>query len=713
MKQVLQDRRTGDIIVAELPAPQRVDGHLLVEVRASVISAGTEGVLVAATGRSLWQRIAEKPELLKKGVDTLKARGLAALRNQIESKYAGYEPLGYSCAGVVREGDPAAAGLAPGGRVACGGIGFASHAETILVPHRLCARVPDNVDDETAAYATLGAIAMQGVRQAGVVLGEHVAVIGLGLVGLLTAQVLRAAGCTVTGIDPAPAARARGKANGCAATTDRDGAREAVLQATRGLGADAVLICAATEASDPVVLAGELARSRGRVVMVGATGMELPRELYFRKELTFALSRSYGPGRYDPTYEEAGVDYPPDYVRFTEQRNLQAFLDLAAVGAISVSALTTHRFSIADAPQAYALLRDPAVERAGILLTYAEKPAPAAPAAVRAPATRPAGTPGISFIGAGGYAENVLLPLLRESGAALRGVAARRPDRAASAGARFGFAFHTADPGAILDDPDTHAVFIASRHDSHAAYTIAALNAGKHVWTEKPLVLREDELERVAAALDASSHVLAVGFNRRFSPLTAKLKAWLPPGSPWMATIRVNAGHLPPEHWTQDPAAGGGRLLGEGCHFLDYLCHLADAPPVRVHSEALRSERRDLPAASNFAITVSFRNGAVGQLLYASEGAASLPKERIEVFCGGRAAVLEDFHRLTLHDARGQTDASLARQDKGQVEMLRAFLAALRGAEFPLTRDAILTTARLTLAAQRSLERGEPVALQA
>ena len=714
MKQVLQDRRSGGGIVAALPAPQRVPGHLLVDVRASVISAGTEGALVAATGRSLWQRIADKPDLLKKGVETLKARGLGALRNQIEAKYAGYEPLGYSCAGVVRESDPAADGLASGSRVACGGIGFANHAESILVPHRLCARIPDNVDNETAAYATLGAIAMQGVRQAGVALGEHVTVIGLGLVGLLAAQLLRAAGCTVTGIDPSPAARARGNANGCAATTDRDGAREAVMHATRGIGADAVLICAATDASDPVVLAGELARSRGRVIMVGATGMELPRELYFRKELTFALSRSYGPGRYDPTYEEEGIDYPPDYVRFTEQRNMQAFLDLAAAGAISVSALTTHRFALDDAPKAYALLRDSTVERAGILLTYAATRAPAAPLAIRAPSPPPTGTPGISFIGAGGYAENVLLPLLREiGGVALRGVAARRPDRAASAGARFGFAFHTSDPQAIMNDPDTHAVFIASRHDSHAAYTAAALKAGKQVWTEKPLVLREEELEQVAAALEQTDRLLAVGFNRRFSPLTARLKAWLPAGCPWMATIRVNAGHLPPEHWTQDPALGGGRLLGEGCHFLDYLCHLADSPPVRVHTEALRSERRDIPAASNFAVTVTFQNGSVGQLLYAAEGAASLPKERVEVFCGGRAAVLDDFHRLTLYDARGQTDASITRQDKGQAEMLRMFIAALRGADFPLSRQEILSTARLTLAAQRSLEHGEPVSVLA
>lgn len=714
MKHVLQDKKTGQIVVADLPVPARTEGALLVRVHASVISAGTEGAMVAATGRTLLQRVADKPDLIRKGLQTLKTRGLDGLRSQIEGKYSGYEALGYSCAGEVMESDPTASGIRPGQHVACGGIGYANHAEVVAVPHRLCAIVPDNVDSETAAYATLGAIAMQGFRQSGATLGENVAVIGLGLVGLLAAQLLRAAGCRVIGIDPSASARRRGMACGCIAAVDNAQANESTLEATRGLGADAVLICAATSSSDPVALAGEIARSRGRVVMVGATGMEIPREQYYRKELSFLLSRSYGPGRYDPTYEEAGIDYPADFVRFTEQRNLQSFLDLAAAGAISVKDITTHRFGIDDAANAYALLSDRTIERVGIVLQYPHEK----PLAAVAPPARPHGVTGrngIGFIGAGGYAEAVLLPELKHhDGVVLRGVCTRQPARAASAMARFGFAFTASDAEGVLADTETGTLFITTRHDSHADYALAALKARKHVWVEKPLALSLDQLHALRREHASSGVHLAVGFNRRFSPLSGMLRATIAPGSPVMIAYRVNAGHLPPEHWTQDAATGGGRLLGEGCHFLDYLCFLANAKPLTVNTAGLCSDRKDLPAASNFAVTVTFDNGSVGQLLYAAEGASSLPKERIEVFSGGTAAVLDDFVSLVLHTKRGERTERLRQQDKGQRAMITAFIAATQGrGEFPLSADAVLTSTLLTLAAQESLITGKPVDLAA
>lgn len=690
----------------DVPDPVRVPGRLLVRVSASVISAGTESALAAATGRSLLQRIADKPELLRKGWTTLRERGLRALQDQIESKYAGFEPLGYSCAGRVIEGDPEAPGLLAGTRVACGGIGYAMHAEQVVVPHRLCAHVPDSVDDETAAYATLGAIAMQGIRQARVEIGEHVVVVGLGLIGLLATQLLKAAGCRVIGVDPSEPARARAERNGCMRTADPAEAIAMVADLTRGVGADAILICAAAPDSGPVTLAGELARSRGRVVMVGSTGMEIPRELYFRKELTFSLSRSYGPGRYDPTYEEGGVDYPVDYVRFTEQRNMQAFLDLAAAGAISVANLTTHRFPLADAPKAYALLKDRAVDRAGIVLTYPAEPTLARTVNLREEKARAVGSPGVSLIGAGAYAGSVLLPMLREhADVALRGVAARRPDQAASMASRFGFAFSASGIEQLLDDRDTQVLFITTRHDSHADLAAAALAAGKHVWVEKPLALDEADLDRVRDAHAKCGGILAVGFNRRFSPLSAPLRALRESGGPALITIRVNAGRLPPTHWTQDPAIGGGRLLGEGCHFLDYLCFLTGSTPRSVFAAGIGSERVDLPARSNFNVTVAFADGSIGHLLYSSDGSVQMPKERVELFCGGKSGVLDDFRSLTIFDEKGAHTETLRAQDKGQRAMLAAFLEAVRGRKpFPVQPEEFFTSSRLTLAAQQSLD---------
>ncbi|HMP89041.1 MAG TPA: bi-domain-containing oxidoreductase [Kiritimatiellia bacterium] len=703
MKQVLQDRKSGRVNVVEVPEPQRGEGQLLVRVHASVISAGTESAMVAATGRSLLQRIADKPDLILKGIETVKSRGISGLRNQIEGKYAGYEALGYSCAGVVMETTTDASGIIAGTRVACGGIGYANHAEVISVPHRLCAIVPENVDDETAAYTTIGAIAMQGVRQACVSLGEHVVVIGLGLVGLLTVQLLRAAGCTVTGVDTSPSARNRGLGCGCRNAVDPASAHETVLQATRGIGADAILICASTTSNDPVALAGELSRSRGRVVMVGATGMEIPREQYFRKELSFTLSRSYGPGRYDTTYEEEGVDYPVDFVRFTEQRNMQAFLDLAATGAISIKDITTHRFALDYASGAYELLSDRNTDRVGILLEY---PKPTSPAKLsRSVQPTPIDKIGVSFIGAGNYSENVLLPGLRAiDGISLRCVATRQSAHAESVVSRFSFAYSATDAEKAIADNGTQAVFIATHHDTHAKYAISALAANKQVWVEKPLALTLEELEQVSQAMEQSSGRLVVGFNRRFSPLIQKLKSKLPAGSPVMINYRVNAGRLPPDHWTQNRDTGGGRLIGEGCHFIDLICHLAGSEPIMVYATGIKSERIDLPAESNFVVSITFRNGSVGQVVYASEGASSLSKERMEVFSGGLAAILEDYRTLNIYRGNGEESFKLKHQDKGQQAMLRAFIDSLRGkGEFPMTKQEVLTSSRVTLLAQQSL----------
>lgn len=718
MKQVLQNLKTGGIELVDVPPPTIEPGRILVRVEYSLLSAGTEGHQVASAAKTLVERALEKPQLIRKGLKTLGERGVAGLREQIAAKYEGYSSLGYSCAGRVIALGPDVTGIQPGQRVACGGIGYANHAEEVSIPVHLCALAPESLSAEAAAYATLGAIAMQGIRQTDVKLGEGVAVIGLGLVGLLTVQLLRAAGCVVIGVDPNENARKRAVSCGAVAATAPENAAAAVANATRGIGADAVIICAATTGSEPLDLAGQLARSRGRVTMVGLTGMELPREAYFRKELTFALSRSYGPGRYDPAYEEQGVDYPVDYVRFTEQRNLQAFLDLAAAGRLDMTALTTHRFALADAAKAYALLKEQGLDRAGIVLEY--------PAAKNsndwktARTTVPTSgkfsttTSGITLIGAGAHARATLLPLLkRREGVRLATVASRNSAQAASFVKQFGFSNATTDATAAATAPDSHAVFITTRHDSHAALATAALRAGKHVWVEKPLALDLSSLSEVEAAWRTRLDLrLVVGFNRPFSPLATWLRETFDPQAPIMMRYRVNAGMLPPSHWTNDPASGGGRLLGEGCHFLDFMRWFCNADATSVHTVALRAARADLPATANFAVNVSFADGSLGQLFYTSQGAPSLPKEHFEVSCGDRTGILDDFRAASVsHGQSAPVQKTLKAQDKGQAALLDAFLAAMEGSSSALNAESFLASSRLTLAAQASLERQTVIAL--
>jgi len=706
MKQVLQNLRTGGIEIVEVPSPVVEPGRLLVRVEASLISAGTESHQVQSASKSIIQRVIDKPRLIRKGWRTLVDHGLQGVQDQLAAHYQGYAALGYSCAGTVMACGPGVEGFQPGQRVACGGGGYAHHAEEISVPMHLAALIPGDVPAEAAAYATVGAIAMQGVRQAKTEIGEGVVVTGLGLVGQLTVQLLRAAGCTVIGIDPNEAARKRALAGGAIAVSDLDGAESCVSARTRGIGADAIIICAATADSSPIELAARIARSRARIVMVGATGMELPREIFFRKELSFTLSRSYGPGRYDPSYEEFGCDYPVDHVRFTEQRNMQSFLDLVAEESVDPGSLTTHRHDLADAVAAYGLLSDPSRDRVGIILRY--------PASERAtgPATRTtrvdlaaAGAGGgIGLIGAGGYARNVLMPVLKRSGEIrLAGIATRNGAQAASFGRQFGFAFTSTDPREVIQDSKCAAVIIATRHDSHASLATAALSAGKHVWVEKPLALNRAELKQVEAAFARTNRSLLIGFNRPFSPLSTWLRQQLDPQAPVMMRYRVQAGMLPANHWTNDPVIGGGRLLGEGCHFLDFMCWLCGSSPVTVHTAGIGGGRSDLPSSANFAVNVTFADGSVGQLFYTSQGAA-LPKEHFEVSCGNRTGVIDDFHRASVMTGAGKPrEKKLATQDKGQAEMLRYFTSIVQG-KTPRSAGRPFASSLLTLAAQESLQ---------
>jgi predicted dehydrogenase/threonine dehydrogenase-like Zn-dependent dehydrogenase len=715
MKQVLQDLKTGAVVVTDTPDPAPAPGRLLVRVQTSLLSAGTESAQVAKARQSLFAKIRQKPELLRKGLDEFRERGLEGIREKIASKYEGFGELGYSCAGtVVHCGDESAL-LAPGTLVACAGAGIANHSEFVSVPALLTAVAPEGVSAEAAAYATVGAIAMQGVRQANAQLGEYIAVIGLGLVGLLTAQLLRAAGCRVVGIDPAPSARQRALASGCDAAVGPAEALDATLALSGGVGADAVIICAATAESSPVEMAGKIARSRGRVVMVGATGMNIPREEYFLKELSFTLSRSYGPGRYDSRYEEEGRDYPIDHVRFTEQRNLRAFLELVQKQQVNPALLTTHRFPLAEAPAAYALLNNRAVDRAGIVLQYSEAPAAPEKFSIQiAPAKAvPEDTVGIGFIGAGAYAQGMLLPLLKKrSDVALRSVLTRNGSHALHAGKRFGFESAGTRVEDLLGNPAVNAVFITTRHDSHAELTCQALRAGKHVWVEKPLALSLEELREVARALRENNACrLVVGFNRPFSPDARFLFQRLGGAQSRLMHYRVNAGQVPADSWVNDPKLGGGRLLGEGCHFFDFLRRAAGAEAVSVQVEATSGGRADLPPTANFAANVSFANGSVGQLLYSAQGSPALPKEHFECFSGQNCGVLHDYRNAEFFVGSRREEAGRHAQDKGQAALLDAFIHSLRDGPPAMTPEEVLESSLLTLAAQQSLSQHQSVRL--
>ena len=716
MKQVLQDLKTGSVVVADTPDPAPARGRLLVRVQASLLSAGTESAQVAQGRQSLFERVRQKPRLIRQGLDELRERGLAGVREKLAGKFEGYAELGYSCAGTVVQGGDESGAVQPGSLVACAGVGHANHAEFVSVPALLTAPAPEGVEAEASAYTTVGALAMQGVRQSGARLGEYVAVIGLGLVGLLTVQLLRAMGCRVAGIDPSGQTHPRALASGCDVATGPDGALDAVQSLSQGLGADAVIICAATPASSPVELAGQLARSRGRVVMVGATGMTIPREDYFLKELSFTLSRSYGPGRYDRHYEEEGHDYPVDYVRFTEQRNMRAFLELVQKGQVDPTRLTTHRFPVEEAPAAYAVLEDRSVDRVGVILSYAGAPPAPARFSIQLAAARPLSTDavGVGFVGAGAYAQSMLLPLLKKrADVVLRSVMTRNGSHSLHASQRFGFESACTRVEEVLDNPAVQLVFISTRHDSHAGLTCRALRAGKHVWVEKPLALTLEELQETARALRENPACrLVVGFNRPFSPAAQWLLARVSAQSPRLMHYRINAGFVPADSWIHDPKAGGGRLRGEGCHFFDFLRHAAGAEAESVQTESPETNRADLPATGNFAATIRFRNQSVGQVLYTAQGAVRMGKEHFECFSGQTCGAIHDYRDADFFQRERHERFGKRPQDKGQAGLLDAFLQCLRhGTPPPMRAEDILESTLLTLAAQQSLVLRAPVSM--
>ncbi len=715
MKQLFQDPKAGTIQVVDIAPPALRPGTILVRNAFSVVSPGTERGTVSAARDSYIKTARARPDLVRRVLDTVKREGVLAAYRKVQAKLSEPQALGYSSAGtVIAVGPGTEDHFRIGDRVACCGQNVASHAEVVCVPTNLAARVPDGVSLEDAAFSTLGAIALHGVRLAEPQLGGRYAVIGCGILGLFATQLIRAHGGRVAAFDLSPDLVLRAKSLGAEAglAGGTDDQVQSALAWTDGMGVDAVIVTAASTSDAPMVAAGAMARERGTIVAVGLVPFGLPREIAYVKELRLLISRSYGPGRYDAGFEEKGLDYPAGYVRWTETRNLEAFLDTIARAGVEVGSLVTHRYGLDEAPAAYDMLVASGGPRPlGILIRYAEGGAIAAPrppalASTRVKAAGPvAGDIGVGFIGAGAFARSVLLPAFQgRAGCVLRRVATAHGLTAFDAQRKFGFKEAGTDAAELLADPTVDLVCITTRHDAHAELVVDALRAGKHVFVEKPLALNDEQLRAVEDAASASSAMLLVGFNRRFSRSALAMKRALDGRGPIIATYRVNAGALPTGHWLNDPAVGGGRIIGEGCHFVDFLAFLAN--DAAIESVEARSLGRPRGPAEDVAIQLGFADGSVGQILYTAKGDPALGKERVEAHAGGASVVLDDFRSLEI--VSGGKRQKSAGGGKGHAEEIAALLAAVKvGGPPPIPAASLFATTRATFRVHHALAQAD------
>ena len=673
MKQIVQSVRDGNLRVVELPPPLVGPNEVLVATRASVISSGTERAVRQLASASLIAKAKARPELVRQVIAKAKVDGVRATMSSVRARLEDEMTLGYSAAGIVIAVGDAVSRLKPGDRVATGGVG---HGELQLVSGGLCARIPDGVSDDDAAFATIASIALHGLRLAEVEPGGTVCVVGLGLLGQLAVRIAVASGLRVFGIDLREDLVARARAAGAEAMTETGaGTTAAVQEWSRGRGVDAVVVTAATPSSEPVMRAPALCRDRGRIVVVGDVGLALQRTPLYEREISMIVARSYGPGRYDRSYEQWGVDYPIGYARWTVARNLETLLDLMGDGRLTVSDLVSHRYDIDDADQAYAMLGSGS-DALAVQLTYHRSPEEVASARSYDLAPRRVGGAGVGLIGAGLYARATLLPAMREAGfERLVSVASKSGLSARVVGERSGFQRVAASVDELLADDDVDTVFVASSHDSHAEIVVRALDAGKHVFCEKPLALGEDELERVVSVWARSAGQLMVGFNRRYSPAVGTIRELVTSsGRPPVMVVRVNAGRLQPAHWYNDRVSGG-RLLGEVCHFIDTCAAIAGSDVQSVHTHARADS--ELLLTDNIVISIEYTNGALASVVYTDAGATATPKEHIEVLVGGHTALIDDFRSLSVD---GKV-TKYAKQDKGHVAELTAFRQQVRGAD--------------------------------
>jgi predicted dehydrogenase/threonine dehydrogenase-like Zn-dependent dehydrogenase len=698
MKQVMQDLSKGGTALVSAPAPKVTAGTLLIDTTVSLISTGTERMLLDFGKASVLQKARQQPDKVRQVIDKVQTDGLMTTIDTVRAKLSQPIALGYSNVGIVRATGKGVTGFKKGDRILSNG----PHADVVRSPKNLCAKIPDNVSDEAASFTVLGAIGLQGIRLAQPTLGECFVVTGVGLIGLLTVQLLRAQGCRVLAIDfdakKLEMARKFG-AETCNPANGEDPVA-AGMAFSRGRGVDGVIITASTKSSDPVTQAAHMCRQRGRIVLVGVTGLELSRADFYEKELSFQVSCSYGPGRYDSSYEDDGHDYPVGFVRWTQQRNFEAVLDMLSAGSLDVSDLVSHRFGFESAVEAYGTLSEDK-SALGILLEYKHdvEQRHSRTVALSDGQAFDKAVPTVGFIGAGNYASRILIPAFKAGGAALHTISSSGGVSGVLHGEKSGFSFATTDTGELINNPDINTVAVATRHDSHADFSAQALRAGKNVFVEKPLALTRKELKNVQDAYEDSGKHLMVGFNRRFAPQVQKMKQLLDSVvEPKSFVMVMNAGAIPVDHWTQDPEIGGGRIIGEACHYIDLMRFLAGDKIVSVQARRMGDVAGVDVTEDKAAIILGFANGSFGTIHYLANGAAKFPKERIEVFAGGKVLQLDNFLKLNAFGWKGFKGNKLRRQDKGQNACAQAFLSAIEnGQATPINADELFEVTSVTL----------------
>lgn len=709
MLQVLQHQKSGEIQVVELPMPQCHKNGILVATQCSLISAGTEKASVSSTKLPLIERARRQPDQVKLVLDFIKKEGLIKTLNRVKSKLDSYKTLGYSASGVVVDSD--CDEFKPGDRVACGGAGFAVHAEMISVPKNLAVHIPEDVDFESAAFTTVGAIAMQGIRQAGPEIGETVAVIGLGLIGLITVQLLKAAGCRVVGMDIDERLFPLAKDAGCDLVLNSDfGSINSCLAFSRGLGCDSVIITAATQSNAPLELGLKICRKKGKVVIVGAVSMNVPRSPFYEKEIDLKIACSYGPGRYDPHYEINGNDYPPAYVRWTERRNMQAFIDLISLGKLDFSKIITHKFNIEEIARAYDLISGKGTDfYLGILVKYPQR-ADAERIFIEMPIRRDAVSElKLGFIGAGQFAQSNLLPHLKKQGIDFIGVTTATPSNALTVARQFDFKFSSTDSSSMINRDDINLVFIATKHDSHAKYVIESLKLGKNVFVEKPLALNRTEISEIETALNIGKGQIMTGFNRRFSAVFNRINDFFKGRTaPLQMMYRVNAGFIPKEHWINSPE-NGGRIIGEVCHFIDCMVFLTKSLPIKVYANAISSDSLNSVNHSNLMINITFSDGSIGSVIYTADAGKDMPKEYFEAFSEQKSISMDNFKTLNYYQS-GSSSTLKFDGSKGHEQEIVAFINSLRkGVPLPISFNEQKYITLATIAAEESLLTGNPV----
>lgn len=696
MKQLIQSFKTGELGLFDVPAPMCDKSGALVQTTVSLVSAGTEKMLVDFAKKSMLAKAKDRPDLVKQVVDKMKKEGIKNTLEKVFTKLDTPIPLGYSLAGRVVQVGETCTGLSIGDRVACGGAGYANHAEINYVSKNLMVKIPDGVDDIDASFVTVGAIALQGVRQTSPLLGEKIAVMGLGLLGQLTVQLLKANGCKVIGSDIDPDKMALAKKLGCDEVCHASELIAKTSEFTGGYGADAVIIAASTSSNQPITDAAEISRMRGRVVLVGMVGMDVPRNTYYKKELEIKLSMAYGPGRYDPEYEEKGIDYPYDLVRFTEQRNFEAFLGLIQEGKIAPKELITHSYDFDDAMSAYDLLEGRIKEKyLGIVLNYKrdiniedEK------VIQRINKTVLSDKVNIGLIGAGNFTKSIILPNMKKvEGFEFVGLCTATGVSAEGTGKKYNFKYVTTDSDEIFKNSEVNSVLITTRHNDHANKVIQAIKAKKHCFIEKPLCIYEEELEAIKETYNGKT-VVQVGFNRRFSPMIEKMKKSI--NGQISVNYRVNAGVIPKDVWIQDKTIGGGRIIGEVCHFIDTCSYLIGSDVKSVFATTVNKNDQSIPDEDNVNIVLNYKNGSTATINYYAYGDSSMPKEYIEVFGNGVSMQMNDFRELIVYKGGKVSKEKSANQDKGFVNEFKAFKEAVKSGNEAIDFESIYNTTKTT-----------------